>query len=311
MGTGLLLSARVHWFPLMYLTYGVCVGTAMACTYVPLMAAVGEWFKVERDMALGIAVTGTGLGTLIGAPAAARLITRFGWRGAFEMFGWVSLAGLLLCAALMLRPPVPQTKNTIDVTSKMRSRPFVLLYLGLGFRGIALFITIVFLPVFAMDIGASHAAAAGLIAYLGAASIAGRIGLNALAPKLGLMNTYLLSCVILLAACIIWVMSHSYVSLIAFALAMGVGYGANAAMTPAVAAAKFGIEGLGRLLGWLYTSFGVACIVGPPLAGALADITHDYRFPVFIALIGGIASLAAIAPLRETRPPQMEPAAAD
>jgi hypothetical protein len=32
---------------------------------------------------------------------------------------------------------------------------------------------------------------------------------------------------------------------------MGVNYGANAAMPPSVAAAKFGIEGLGRLLGWL------------------------------------------------------------
>ena len=310
MGCGLLLSARAQWFALLYVTYGVCLGISMACTYVPIIAAVGEWFKVERDMALGIAVTGTGLGTLVGAPAAAKLITRIGWRGAFEVFGWVSLLGLLACAALMLPPPMPRKNDAVDVSVKMRSRAFVLLYLGLGFRGVALFVTIVFLPVFAMDIGASHAAAAGLVAYLGAASIAGRVGLNMLAPKLGLMNTYLLSCVILVVGCVIWVMSHSYAPLIAFALAMGVGYGANAAMTPAVAAAKFGIEGLGRLLGWLYTSFAVACLIGPPLAGELADLTHDYRFPVMVALFGGIASLASIVPLREIPPPQAEPAAA-
>ena len=302
MGAGQLLAARVEWFPLLYVTYGLCVGAAVACTYVPSVAAVGEWFKVERDMALGIALTGTGLGTLIGAPAAARLIARFEWRGAFEAFGWVSLVALLICAAMMLRPPVVRKKEDVDVWSMMRTRTFGLLYTGLGFRGVALYITIVFLPAFAVDLGSSRAAAAALIGYLGVASIVGRIGLNAMAPRFGLMNVYLLSCAFVLLACAIWAVSHSYVSLIAFSVAMGVGYGANAAMTPAVVASKFGIEGLGRLLGWLYTSFGAACIVGPPVAGALADRTHDYRFPVMMALIASVVSVAAIVPLRTSMP---------
>ncbi|HZD31200.1 MAG TPA: MFS transporter, partial [Candidatus Angelobacter sp.] len=176
MGGGLLASARTDWFPMLYVTFGVCVGTAVACTYVPSIAAVGEWFKVERDMALGIAITGTGLGTLIGAPAAAQLIHRYGWREAFEVFGWVSLAMLLGCAALLMRPPVVRKKEDVDVWGKMRTRTFGLLYVGLGFRGVALYITIVFLPVFATDLGYSHVAAAGLIGYLGVASIAGRFG---------------------------------------------------------------------------------------------------------------------------------------
>jgi len=186
----------------------------------------------------------------------------------------------------------------------------VLLYLGLGFRGVALYATIVFLPAFAMDLGASHLAAAKLIGYLGVASIAGRFRLTALARRFGLMNTYIFSCAFMLAGCMTWVFSHGYIALVVFALAMGVRYGANAAMTPSVAARKFGIEGLGRLLGWLYTSFGVACLVGPPLAGALIDRTHDYRYSPHVALIGGIVSLAAIVPLREVGP-QVETVAAD
>ena len=91
---------------------------------------------------------------------------------------------------------------------------------------------------------------------------------------------------------------------------LGVGYGANAAVTPSVAA-KFGIEGLGRLLGWLYTSFGVASMIGgPPLACALIDLTGDYHCSAYVAVVGGIVSLAAIVPLREGRPP-VESVAAD
>ena len=58
---------------------------------------------------------------------------------------------------------------------------------------------------------------------------------------------------------------------------------------------KFGIEGLGRVLGWLDTSFGVACMIGPPLAGALIDLTGDYCYSAYVAVVGGIVSLAWLA----------------
>jgi hypothetical protein len=35
-------------------------------------------------------------------------------------------------------------------------------------------------------------------------------------------------------------------------------------------------------------------MVGPPLAGQLIDLTHDYRYSAYVALAGGIVSLAAI-----------------
>ena len=127
-----------------------------------------------------------------------------------------------------------------------------------------LYPTIVFLPAFAMDLGASHLAASRLIGYLGVASIAGRFGLTALARRFGLMNTYIFSCALMLAGCITWALNHSYIALVLFALAMGVGYGADAAMTPSVGASKFGIEGpaswlavdvvWGSLYGWAAVS---------------------------------------------------------
>jgi len=182
--------------------------------------------------------------------------------------------------------------------SMIRTRPFALLFLGLTFSGVAIYTTFVFLAAFAANLGVSHVSCAALIGYIGAASVVGRLGLNALAPRFGLMNIYKLSYWLLLAGCGIWIVSHTYLALVAFALVMGVGYGGIAAMTPAVAAAKFGIEGLGELLGFLFTAFGVACLLGPPLAGVLADSTHDYKWPVFIATLGALIALVAVLPMR-------------
>ena len=110
-GAGFVLAAHVHSFLLLFLTYGIGLGGALAFTYVPAISAVGEWFKVRRDLALGVAISGIGCGTFVAAPLSARLIERYGWRTVFDIFGLTGMALLLLCAALLIRPPRRRRKE--------------------------------------------------------------------------------------------------------------------------------------------------------------------------------------------------------
>jgi MFS family permease len=96
----------------------------------------------------------------------------------------------------------------------------------------------------------------------------------------------------------VWLAADSYTALVIFALLMGVGYGGIAAMSPAVAASSFGIEGLGELLGILFTGLGAACLVGPPVAGVLVDHFHDYKWPVFVGAAASVLSLLFVALLQ-------------
>ena len=291
LGTGMVLAAHVHTFPLLFLTYGVGLGGAVACTYIPAISAVGEWFKIHRDVALGLAISGIGCGTLLAAPLSAMLIERHGWRSVFEIFGWGGAALLLLCASLLFRPPLTREKKKADTATKVRTRAFAIQYISLFFSGIAIYISFVFLPTYAGDLGASRVAGAELIGYIGASSVVGRLGLDALAPRFGLIRMYQTAYLLMLVSFGLWLIAHSYPMLVVFALLMGVGYGGIAAMSPAVAASVFGVEGLGELLGILFTGFGAACLVGPPIAGMLVDHFHDYKWPVFV---GAAASALAM-----------------
>jgi MFS family permease len=311
LGCGMILTAHVHSFALLFLTYGIGLGGAVACTYIPSISAVGEWFKKYRDLALGLAISGIGCGTLVAAPLSAMLIERHGWRSAFEVFGWGGAALLLICAALLSHPPVVGEKKQADAAANVRTRAFVLQYISLFFSGIAIYASFVFLPAYAADIGASRIAGAGLVGYIGASSVIGRLGLGALAPKFGLMKMYQASYLILLISFGVWLAAGSYSALVVFALLMGVGYGGIAAMSPAVAAATFGVEGLGELLGILFTGFGVACLVGPPVSGILVDHFHDYKWPVFVGAGASILALFFVILLQiysnKIRPPSKIP----
>ena len=70
-------------------------------------------------------------------------------------------------------------------------------------------------------------AGAALVGYIGASSVVGRLGLDALAPRFGLMRMYQATYLILLVSFALWLMANSYGALLVFALLMGVGYGVS------------------------------------------------------------------------------------
>ena len=302
MCAGLVATARVQSLFLLFITYGVGLGSAVACTYIPAIAAVGEWFKVRRVIALGTAISGIGCGTLLAAPVSAVLIERYGWRAAIEILGWVGGGLMMLSAALFYRPPALEEKATIAIGPKLRTKAFVLLYGSLLLSGVAIYVSLVYIPAYAMDLGATRVAGAALVGYIGAASVAGRLGLNILAPRLGLSRMYQLSVGILVVSYFFWLAGHSYSWLVVFSLIMGLGYGGIAGLSPAVAAATFGIQGLGQLLGVLFTALGVACLLGPPIAGLVVDYTHTYRGSPFYAAFAAVLALVVSIPLNNLEP---------
>jgi MFS family permease len=300
-GLGMVSAAHVHIFALLFVTYGIGLGGAVACTYIPSISAVGGWFKRYRDIALGLSISGIGCGTFIAAPLSAMLIERHGWRRTFEIFGSAGAVLLLLCAALLSSPPVVGEQSPANTAAKLRTRSFALQYISLFFSGIAIYVSFVFLPVYAGDIGASRIAGAGLLGYIGASSVVGRLGLGAMAPRFGLMRMYQGSYLILLISFGVWLAANSYTALVIFALLMGVGYGGIAAMAPAVAAFVFGVERLGELLGILFTGFGAACLVGPPVAGILIDHFHDYKLAVFVGAGASVVALLVVSLLTQRK----------
>ncbi len=95
-GGALLSSVQEVWqFCLLYSALGVSAGMTGV---VPVTTLVSRWFVEHRGLALGTAYSGT-TGALVLSSLAQSLITRWGWRQAYLLFGVG--AGLALCGTIL------------------------------------------------------------------------------------------------------------------------------------------------------------------------------------------------------------------
>jgi MFS family permease len=307
MGAGLVLTSRIQSLWMSYLTYGAGVGLGVACGYAPMVAVVSGWFVRRRSTALGIAVSGIGFGTMVGAPLAARCIPLYGWRDTYVLFGFISAALLLISALLAKRPPLARSTGGPSAGEAIRTPAFVVLYLSSFLCSVPLFVPFVFLPGFARELGASAVSSAALIGIIGIGSVCGRLGLGTLADRLGILGLYLLCFLLQAASYAIWLGAHSYLTLVIFALVIGTGYGGYSALAPTVLAQLFGVRNLGALVGTLYTSNAFGTLIGPPLAGFIIDRTGGYRWAIAAALAMATAALLVLLPLPRYAAADAEP----
>ncbi len=272
LGVGLLATSRVSSIWLGYVTYGVGVGTAVACAYVPMVATVGGWFARRRTAALGVSVAGIGMGTLVMAPLSESLIDRYGWRTAYVVLAIGGSALLLVASVGARRPPLATHQEPSSIRPVVHDRGFIIVYVASVLVSLALFVPFVFIKSYATDQGISSGAAATLVGIIGGASVAGRLGLGALASPLGALRVMQASFVIMAGSFVLWLVAgSSFVVLVLFAIVMGVGYGGFIALAPAVIASLYGTRNLGAILGALYTAAAIGGLIGPPVAGEVID----------------------------------------
>lgn len=77
-------------------------GLGFALCYTPAIAMVGCYFHRRKALAYGIAMSGSGIGTLVLAPVVQLLIELYSWRGALLVLS-AFVGNLCVCGAL-LRP---------------------------------------------------------------------------------------------------------------------------------------------------------------------------------------------------------------
>jgi MFS family permease len=295
---GLIATSRVQSLAVGYVTYGAGVGIAAACGYVPMVAVVGGWFVRHRAVAVGLAVAGIGVGTLVMSPLSAALINRWGWRDTYVFFAIVGTLILLACLPLVDRPPGDGGPQPARFADAFASPVFRRIQLSAAILGLALFVPFVFVGQYAKERDIGSVAAAVLVGVLGGSSVLSRIGFGSLVRRFGSFRLYRACLSIQGISFVVWfVAGSSYALLVVFVLVLGVGYGGFVALSPIVISDRMGVAGLGSLLGLLYTAPGFGALIGTPTAGWLIDTTGGYRWAIFACVVCSAVAVLLLAGL--------------
>lgn len=286
LSTGLALTSRVDSVVQGYATYGLGVGLGGGLVVTPMYVVAGGWFQRRRALAMGVVATGNGIGTLVLVPLAERMIDDNGWRDAYLTLAVIDLVLLTLAACVVLAPPsMPPPPAIARMKEVAATTAFRRLFLtGLLFS-VSLFIAFGFIVDFATDEGISASRASLLVGITGASSVVGRLalsGLSARLPATRLLQGCLAAQPVAFA---LWLIAGgTYPLLVCFALLLGVAYGGFVALGPEVSAVLFGVIGLGSVMGLQFLGAGLGGLLGPPLAGWLADSSNGRTAPIVLAL---------------------------
>jgi MFS family permease len=317
---GLGLASRATELWQMYASYSLLVGVAVGATYVPSVSTVQRWFVRRRALASGVAVSGIGVGTLLGPIVATGLTGAHGWRTTYLLVGLLAAALTALAGWLLL--PAPEVVGLAPdgspagalvhapagaalsggTTEAIRSRDFLWLYLAMVFACIPLFMGAAHMAPFARDAGLDADGAAATLGLFGAGSTLGRLVLAPLTDRVGRLPAYIATIASVMLVMLAWLLLPAAWAwpLLVWAAVFGAVYGTFVALAPAVIADTFGARAVSGTLGVYYTGAGVGAFLGPWLAGALFDRAGSY---VPAIAVGGVAAVAATAAVCRVRRP--------
>jgi MFS family permease len=312
-----LLSATLISTPWqLYATLGLLVGIgANSMTYSVHSQFLPNWFVRRRALAIGIAFSGVGVGSMAILPWLQSVILHDGWRSACWMLGIVTLVVLLPINLIVRKRPqdlgllpdgeqhaaggsAPKRPSNIvdakwaatDWTLRRAARTARFWWLVVSYfsGGYIWYAVQVHQTKYLVEIGFPPMEAAWSLGVVALAGIPGQIVLGAMSDRMGREIVWSLSCAgfaICYVALLLLAATPSQPLLYVMVLSQGLlGYAFTAMMGPIVAEIFEGRQ-FGTIFSLLMTSLIGGGAAGPFVTGLLHDWTGNYTAAFTIGVV--------------------------
>ena len=325
MASGLMLAPLVRQPWHLYATLGVLVGGGGNCLgYTGQSLYLPNWFVRRRGLAMSLAFSGVGVGSVVLLPWLQTLIARAGWRAACWALGLLVL-GVLVPLNLLLRhrpadlglePDGDQPSraaagerratNVVDaawvavewtLARALRTARFWWIVVGYFFGLFAWYAVQVHQTKYLVEIGFSPTHAAWALGLVSLVAVPGQIGLGHLSDRIGrewVWTVGSLGFVLCLLALL--ALRHTPTPALLYLMVISQGL-LGYSLTSVIGAVPLEIfEGrhYGAIFGTLMLAAIAGGAAGPWVTGALYDVTGSYMLAFWIAIAGSALSALAI-----------------
>ena len=318
LAAGLTLLAGITSLTTFYLAMALSGLGLSAAGFLSITTAIVPWFVRRRSTALALMSIGISLGGLF-VPLIAAAVVDIGWRTTLHLSaGVVLLAGLPLAVLMRRDPsaygqlpdgdgrergererlaaprPARASRSDHTLAEALRTRAFWLL--GIGHAAALLVVSAVTVHLVAHvseGLGFSIQRAATAVALVTLTSAVGQVIGGPLGDR---FDKRMLAGLAMIAhggglLVLAWVPGWSAV--VTFATLHGLAWGVRGPLMGSLRADYFGASHFGSIMGASMMVFMVGQLIGPVLAGTLADVLGDYRLG--FTVLAGLATLASLA----------------
>lgn len=324
-GCGLLLAALASEPWHLYLTLGVLIGVGgMMLGYTGHSLFLPNWFVRRRGLAMSIAFSGVGIGSIVLMPALQVYIEHSGWRAACVALGVLVLVLLAPLNLLLKRRPeemgtgpdgdvrpaataaAHQPANVVDkawtgidwtLARALRTTRFWWIALGYACAMYAWYAVQVHQTKYLTEIGFSGVNAGWALGFVSFVAIPGQITLGHVSDRIGREWVWTVGCLgfVLCYAALLLMRTNAHPALLWFmVLSQGLlGYGLTSVFG-AIPAEIFQGRQYGTIFGTLSTAAMAGGALGPWATGALYDATGNYALAFSIAIGCSLVSILSI-----------------
>jgi MFS family permease len=322
---GLMLATLVRQPWQLYATLGVMVGGGSVClSYTGQSLFLPNWFVRRRGLAMSLAFSGVGVGSIILLPWLQHLIGRSGWRAACWAMGILVLLVLAPLNLLLRRRPedmglepdgdaaprdataggraanvVDPAWAAVDWTLGRAIRTARFWWITLGYFGglFSWYAVQVHQTKYLVEIGFSPTYAAWALGFVSLVAIPGQIALGHLSDRIGrewVWTVGSLGFVVCYLALLLMRQAPTPALLYLMVISQGaLGYGLTSVIG-AIPAEIFQGRQYGTIFGTLMLAAIAGGAFGPWLTGAIHDATSSYTLAFWIAIGWSALSAGAI-----------------
>lgn len=280
-------------------------GPHLSVKYAAPTPAAVKWFGPhQRGLISGLVVAGFGLASVYIAPLTNYLL-RLGIQKTFFIEGIIFLVAIILLAQFLSFPPkgyqaaIPADSATkakvegheYNWQEMLKTPTFYLIWLTylLG-AGTGLMIIGHLASIAKIQAGISYGFI--LVALLAIANAGGRVISGWLSDSLGRINTLFLVFLVQAVNMFLFAKYTTGLTVAIGALVTGYCYGSLLSLYPSLTYGYYGIKNAGVNYGLVFTAWGVGGVLGPIIAGQVADATNAYTTAYLIT--GAACLLGAV-----------------
>lgn len=299
-GCALFLAARSTAMVEFYLYIGILASMGIsAIGIVPASALIGRWYRHRMSVAMGVAYSGLGTGSLVVVPLAQWWIEWQGWRSTYMAMGWCVAVLLAVTIALPWQRLAGATPRAgqwpggstdpagggLTLRQALRRPEFFALALSFTFTGFSMYMVIVQVVPFLVESGYAPLKAATAFGLAGMLSVGGVISSH----RFGLRPIALLSFACTFTG-ILCLLSLSYLRfewlLACFVGIFGIAQGARGPIVATLSNRLFTGASAAAIYGVIYACSNIGAGIGAWGAGYLHDASASYRPALLVAAAG-------------------------